>query len=353
MKRHPDALISRRNFHDTRAYLTYQTEVLHAAPGSVALYRVALDHLLRWATDIPFARAADVRPVFPRYLVDWGDLSAAYQAKLLEIARAFLAWGRERYPDAYPPSPYTATLRPVNEQAADVPEREIYTFDDALLLATVPAHSLTEQRARAAACFLFLSGMRATAFVTLPLAAVTLDRFEVRQWPALGVQTKNGKAATTFLLQTGAVGPLLDVVRAWDTLARRALEPSAPWYALLERSGAAFAEDQTPGSARVQNLARHLAGLCERAGIPYRSPHKFRHGFAVYALSLCETMEDFKAVSQNLMHAQMGTTDAIYSKLLRDQVAARMAALGQRSGTSVRDARVNALVEELFRLVER
>jgi len=352
MKRHPDVLISRRNWRDTRAYLTYRSEVLHAAPGSVALYRVAVDHLLRWATDTPFARAADLRPVFPRYLADLGALSPGYQGKLLEICRTFFEWSRERYPDAYPPRSFWATLRPVNEHVQAVPERELYTLDDALALATAPARTLTEQRDRAAACMLFLSGMRATAFVTLPLSAVNLERFEVHQWPSLGVRTKNGKAATTYLLQSAEVGPLLDVARAWDTLARRTLEPAAPWYALLDRTGEAFAEEQTPGQARVQNLARHLEMLCVRAGLPYRSPHKFRHGFAVYALSLCDTMEDFKAVSQNLMHEQMGTTDAIYSVMLHNQVAERMAALGQR-GSGSGDARIRALAAELFRLVER
>lgn len=353
MKRHPDALISRRNWRDTRAYLTYHDEVLHAAPGSIALYRIALDHALRWSTDIPFARAADVRPVLPRYLADLGDLAHSYQSKLLSITRAFFAWGRERYPDAYPPATFSATLRPVNDHPPTVAERELYTLDDLLALAAVPVRSLTEQRARAAACLLFLSGMRATAFITLPLRAVHLERFELRQWPSLGVRTKNNKAATTYLLQTAAVGPLLDVARAWDTQVRRALEETAPWYALLDRTGDAFAAEQTPGRARIQNLSRQLCLLCERAGIPYRSPHKLRHGFAVYALSLCETMDEFKAVSQNLMHEQMGTTDAIYSALLHEQIAERMAALGQRGEKSSRDARVNALVEELFRLVER
>lgn len=353
MKRHANALISRRNYRDTRAYLMYCDEVLHAALGSLNLYRTALDHLLRWSTDIPFSRADDIRPVFPRYVAEMG-LSVRYQEKLIEIARSFIGWAYVRYPDAYPGPLFLETLRPVKNHTPAVRRRQLYTLDDALCLAATPANTLTEERDRAAACLLFLSGMRANAFVTLPLLAIDLTTYELRQWPELGVKTKNRKPGTTYLLQTKDVEPLLEIVRAWDTTVRRSLEPTAPWYALLDRTGEAFAQEQTPGHSRAQNLARHLKLLCERAGISYRSPHKFRHGFAVYALSQCETMDDFKAVSQNLMHEQMGTTDALYAEMLCSQVATRMASLGKQTHKlEGLDPSMNELVLEFIRMVTR
>jgi hypothetical protein len=42
--------------------------------------------------------------------------------------------------------------------------------------------------------------MRAGAFSTLPISAVDLSSRTIKQWPALGVKTKNGKSATTYLL---------------------------------------------------------------------------------------------------------------------------------------------------------
>jgi len=344
MKRHENVLISRRNYRDTRDYLTYCDEVLHAAPGSVRLYRTALDHLLRWATDVPFVRAADLRPTLPRYLSAAGN-SLSYQKKLLEICRSFLTWAEERHPDRYPNRTFIETIRPVQQNEPAVPHRELYTLDDMLRLAATPVNGLTEERSRAAACFLFLSAMRVSAFTSLPLLAIDLTAYEVKQWPVLGVKTKNRKAATTYLLSSMEVEPLLDIVRDWDTKVRRCLPPSAPWYALLDRTGETFAAEQTPGHTRSKNLSLHLQTLCARAGIPYRSPHKFRHGFAVYALPKCHTMEDFKAVSQNLMHEQIGTTDAIYSIMLNNQVADRIAALGQERKETAR------LLEEFLRLI--
>lgn len=348
MKRHPDALISRKNWTDCRRYLEYHDEVLHSSPDSVRIYRTALDHWLRWATDVPFLKCPELRPVFPRYLADVGGMSVGYQAKTLEIVRAFLEWAQDRFPDAYPGRSYRDTLRPVDEYEGSAPNREIVTLEEALALAATPAANLTEERDRAAACMLFLSGARASAFCTLPLLAVNLEIFELRQWPALGVMTKNRKAGTTYLLQTEEVAPLLAVVRAWDAQARAALPPTAPWYALIDRTGSEFIAEQTPGRTRAKNLAEHLQELFQRAGLPYKSPHKFRHGFTVYASSLCYTQDEFKAVSQSLMHETVGTTDKIYSELMNHQVADLMAAIGKRGKR--REDRIKELAEELFRI---
>jgi len=354
MKRHPDALISRTNYKDTRAYITYCAEVMHAAPGSLRLYRTALDHLLKWATDRPFAQAETLRPVFPRYIADLAARTVTYQSKLIETVRNFFSWSMERYPDRYPARAWLATLRLVQDQAPSVKTRELYTLAEVLTLIRTPATTLTEQRNQAAVAFLFLSGMRAAAFVTLPLGAVNWQKFEVHQWPSLGVKTKNRKAGTTFLLQNHEVQPLITVAQAWQATAQRELGDAGMWYSLIQSDGATFAPEQLPGASRIQNLAHHLETLCLRAGVPYKSPHKFRHGFAVYALSLCKNMEDFKAVSQNLMHQTMSTTDEIYSCLLTNQVADRIANLRTTDTiTANDDERIQQLAAELFRLVSR
>ena len=57
VKRKPDALIYRRNWQDTRAYLRYCEEVRQNAPGSVDFTKTALNHLLNWLTSFPINRA--------------------------------------------------------------------------------------------------------------------------------------------------------------------------------------------------------------------------------------------------------------------------------------------------------
>ena len=71
----------------------------------------------------------------------------------------------------------------------------------------------------------------------------------------------------------------------------------------------------------------------------YKSTHKFRHGHAVYGLQHPSTMADYKAVSMNLMHEDIRTTDGIYACLVTDEVKTRIAGLqpseGKKSGNQM------------------
>lgn len=71
--------------------------------------------------------------------------------------------------------------------------------------------------------------------------------------------------------------------------------------------------------------------ICARAGIEYKSPHKFRYGHIVYARSFARNMEEAKAVSQNVLHSTSITTDKIYAKLTTDQVQNVILSLGTQN----------------------
>ena len=80
-----------------------------------------------------------------------------------------------------------------------------------------------------------------------------------------------------------------------------------------------------------------MRNLFNVAGLPYKSPHKFRHGHAVYALQHAKTMADYKAVSMNLMHEDIRVTDGIYAPLAGNEVQHRIAGLTS-SAKSVRQS---------------
>lgn len=65
--------------------------------------------------------------------------------------------------------------------------------------------------------------------------------------------------------------------------------------------------------------------------MPYHSPHKFRHGHAVYALKMAKDVSALKAVSQNLMHQNLSITDGIYGILSETDVREQIAALGHNT----------------------
>ena len=96
------------------------------------------------------------------------------------------------------------------------------------------------------------------------------------------------QGATTYLLD---IPDLVDAIRKWDSLDRSNLPSSALWYASLTTDGMGFAGEGRVTVHRVTLLARGIRRLCQKAGIPYLSPHKLRHGHAVHAIEQGVSMD--------------------------------------------------------------
>jgi integrase len=347
MKRRPSSLINRRNYTDTRRYLEYCEEVRQNGAGTLRAVRTAMDHLLRWATSVPLTRSAVVRPGLPQYL-EGLEMSVGHRDKVLLYTRHFFEYARnhwERYEAV--PSDWLESLR-AKDQPGTVQKREKYTVDQVRAILALEPENLTDERDIAAVAFLFLSGMRVGAFVSLPLRAVDWNRdpARVRQWPDLGVRTKNSKAANTFLLAHPELEDLREVARTWYYKAYAAVGERGMVYTLLT-SSRDFDPVQVPGDNRANGFRRRLRALCQRAEVPDLSPHKLRHGHVVWGLKKCRTMAEYKAVSQNIMHESLTTTDAIYSGMVDEEVAGHIAGLGMHREEVVID--VDALAEALFR----
>ncbi len=181
-------------------------------------------------------------------------------------------------------------------------------------------------RDSAAAVFLFLSGIRADAFVSLPIRAVDIERLSIQQDPALGVRTKFGKEGITFLL---AIPELLDLVQAWDTYVRQHLPPTAMWFPSLRNEwGEISLTAEEPGKRRGQTLNKRLRRLFSAVGLPYQSAHKFRHGHAHWGIERCKSIGQFKVVSQNMMHETIAITDQIYGSYTENDRRIVMRSLG-------------------------
>ncbi len=182
-----------------------------------------------------------------------------------------------------------------------------------LMQVPVARGDIATQRDKAAAAFLFLSGMRGGAFVTLRLACVDIAERTVMQLPEMGVKTKFRKAAITRLLE---IPDLLEVVGYWDALVRDRLPGDALWYPPIDsRFGKPTLTARTLSEFRLSNLRVRLNHLFRAAGLTPMSPHKFRRGHAVFGLLHAQNIADVKAMSMNLMHSNIGITDGIYAVL--------------------------------------
>lgn len=123
---------------------------------------------------------------------------------------------------------------------------------------------------------------------------------------------------------------LLEIVAEWDRLVRHVLPDSAPWYAQLKPdTGEIDTSKLSPNDFRDGNLRINLKVWLDKVGLPYHSPHKFRHGHAVYGIQQAKDMADLKALSQNMMHDSLETTDKTYAFLDATDVKDRITQLGK------------------------
>lgn len=334
-------MIERQNYLDIRAFLEYRERVLQNDPATIRRTRGSLKHLLIWADSTPFERAQTIKNTFPAYLLtarnDGKDkqLAPASLGKACTYARLFFQWARIEIPTRYRDisEAWIETIHPRKSKGAQsiYKKRDIWELADVEKIAALKPQSLAEKRDQAAICFLYLSGMRITAFCTLPIDCVNIAKRRIEQLPEKGVMTKNRKAAVTSLLP---IDSLLEIVREWDSLIRDNLPGSALWYPRLGWEGQAFdlaeLDYKTPTGRRAA-MIEGMKRLCQEAGISYKSPHKLRHGHAVWGLKHSKTIEQMKAVSQNLMHKNLGITDSIYAMLSPDDVAASLSGLGQEA----------------------
>jgi integrase len=301
--------------------------------------------MLHWADETPFSEAPALRPTFVQFLLAkrgrFGEttLSRSTFRKSCQLARRFFQWAKVEYPFEFKKvnMSWIETLRPprLPEQQHD---HVFVALDEVLQLTQLPVDSndFTLLRDQAAAALLFCSGARAGAFGSLPIQSVDLNTLQIKQWPSLGVRTKNGKSQVTYLLN---IPPLIDAAKRWDALVRERLPETAMWFTPITiRWGEQILSTAAAGAHRNSAVSGRLQLLYQRAQLDYHSAHKFRHGHAVYALQHARSMADYKAISQNLMHADVRITDGIYAPLLGDEVRTRMTQLTSQAATTLPEA---------------
>lgn len=326
-------MINRENWKHVRLYLLYRHEVDLISKTSQRLEESWLRHLLQWADDVSFAGVTKIRPSFPKYVLTarlHGDdlLSPSYVRHIIRCAYRFFNWlVKHQRGFSSISSIWLDTLK-VPSMVIEPIDHEAVTIEEIRAIASAPVRTIRERRIRASAVFWWLSGIRVGAFVTLPLSAVDLDALTIKQWPRLGVKTKFKKHATTFLLD---ISDLLEVVKDWDKEVRAA--GSRFWFASVSpETGLIDPLILVAGDHRNIRARKDLQVWLGRVGLPYHSPHKFRHGHAVYALKNAKDIPALKAVSQNLMHSNLSITDGVYGILSDLDVKAQIHGLGKSKG---------------------
>ena len=207
------------------------------------------------------------------------------------------------------------------------------------VLASMPADTVLERRDRALVAFTALTGARVGALATFRLEHVNIEEGYVEQ-DARTVRTKFAKTFRTWFLPIG--GAALAIFTAWvaelehdhDWGSDDPLFP--PTQTGLDENGCFYAACLSrSGWSTTQPINAAFRRAFDAAGLAYYNPHSFRDMLVRFGLSLNLTIEEFKAWSQNLGHADMMTTLTSYShipshrqgELIRAAGASRVAAV--------------------------
>ncbi len=309
-------MINRNNWRLKKEYIKYRAEIDQVSAKTLRLEETWLEHTLIWLGDKSVDQAPKIRPVFSEFVLTQKSTkySSEYLRKLVSSHRRFMEWisiNQEGYRHKLTPA-WIKTIKLPRMPEVER-EHEFVSFDENVQIANAPVNSLRDRRIRAAAILWFLSGIRIGAFVTLPIKAVNLNNLEIYQFPSLGVKTKFGKSATTDLL---LIPELIEVVKDWDHLVRSKLPDSAYWFSPLSSETGSFDRSITSvGENRSSRAYKDLKDWLDRSGLTFHSPHKFRHGYAVFGIKNFTTLAQLKALSQNLMHSNISITDGIYGML--------------------------------------
>lgn len=316
-------MIRRENWLLTEKYLSdFTGENPNACQATIERYEFSLRHLLRWADDMTFEQAINTKePYFSTYVKNLparrgdGNLAEESQKKIIVVSKAFLEWARD-VKAIGAKKITTRKLKGLVHSKVTTSNRqpESVSFEEILKITSFNfGDSKVFQRDLAGICFAFISGARAGAIATAPIKAINLEELFFNQDPSIGVETKNRKTAITFLLP---IPELIAVVKRWDDFVRANLPDTAPWFAPFETHWGDYSlSSNLIGENRNQAISKRFGLIYERAGMKelYKSAHKFRHGHAVYGLGKCKTMAEYQALSRNLMHSSLETTDSIYA----------------------------------------
>jgi integrase len=187
------------------------------------------------------------------------------------------------------------------------------------VLSAMPADTVLDRRDRALVAFTALTGARVGALASFRLEHVDIEEGYVEQ-DARTVRTKFAKTFRTYFKPIG--GDALAFFADWvaelerDLLWGRDGPLFPPMQTGLDEHGSFYAAGLSrSGWSTTQPINSIFRKAFGAADLPYYSPHSFRDMLVRYGQSLNLTVEEFKAWSQNLGHADMMTTLTSYGSV--------------------------------------
>jgi integrase len=213
----------------------------------------------------------------------------------------------------------------------------------------MPSVTDVEKRNRALVALALMTGARVDAIASLRLRHVDL-RARLIQQDAREVRTKFSKTFPTYFVPVG--DDIREIFEGWVKHLTDGLlwGPDDPLFPKTRVVGDADRRFQANGlerdawrtSAPIRAIFRRAF---EAAGLPYFNPHSFRHALTRHGQTICVTLEDHKALSQNFGHSSTKTTEMHYGEIPTERQGQLIRGLGKR-GTN--DPAALSLARELM-----
>jgi integrase/recombinase XerD len=213
----------------------------------------------------------------------------------------------------------------------------------------MPSGTDVEKRDRALVALALMTGARDDALASLRLGHVDLDAGFIQQ-DARQVRTKFSKTFPTYFVEFG--DDILEIFEDWVRYLRGTLlwgpdDPLFPRTRVVSGTDRRFEANGLDRagwrtSAPIRSVFRKAF---EAAGIPYFNPHSFRHAVTRHGQTVCVTLEDHKAFSQNLGHSSIKTTEMHYGEIPAERQGQLIRGLGKRK---TGDAAAVSLARELL-----
>ncbi len=187
------------------------------------------------------------------------------------------------------------------------------------VISNMPVESVVDRRNRALLAFLFLTGSREGAAISLRLGNIDIANNCVH-FDGRSVDTKFGKTFTTAFYPFG--NELEGILSDWIAELKRdhLFGNSDPLFPKTKVCLGATHKFEASGIARqpwasASSAAKIFKQAFLDANLPPFSPHRVRDTIAELAKNYCRTPEDYKAWSQNMGHEDVLMTFRSYGSV--------------------------------------
>jgi integrase len=187
------------------------------------------------------------------------------------------------------------------------------------VLENMPKSTDIEKRNRALIAFTLLTGARDSAIASFKIKHANLIEESVYQ-DAREVKTKFSKTFTTYFFPVGDL-PLM-IIKTWiDYLTKELLfSPDDPLFPKTKIENSTNRKFEATGLLRenwqtASPIRKIFKQAFHNSGLSYYNPHSFRNTLVRLGETECNTIEEFKAWSQNLGHEGVLTTLYSYGEV--------------------------------------